>query len=134
MSFFRGDIVHLVFFRKDDSRCFPFVFKSSFYDILVKLCHVSSFGGIYLDTLGTSAEENNCSGSTEIEKMTFLSRRISCSKCGMARHQHIIKSLANICALTTQSSRVSWRPSVLDSLASFPLGYILSSLAKKGGS
>ena len=52
----------------------------------------------------------------------------------MARYQHIIKSLANIWTLTTQSRRVSLRPSVLDSLASSPLGYILTSLAKRGGS
>lgn len=52
----------------------------------------------------------------------------------MARDQHIIKSLANICILTTQSRGVSLRPSVLDSLASSPLSYILTSLAKRGGS
>lgn len=66
--------------------------------------------------------------------MTFLSRIVPCSKCGMARYQHIIKSLANIYTLTTQSRRVSSRPSVLDPMESSPLGYVLSSLAKRGGS
>lgn len=73
-----------------------------------------------LDTIGTSAEDNKCFDSKRIEIMTFLSRIITCSKCGMARYQHIIKSLANMYTLTTQLRRVSLRPSVLDSLASSP--------------
>lgn len=76
----------------------------------------------------------NCSGSKKTEIVMSLFRMIFPSKCGMARNQHIIKPLANISTLTTQSRRVSLRPSVLDSLASFPWGYILASLANRGGS
>lgn len=83
---------------------------------------------------GTSAEHCNCYGSKKTGMAKLLSRTASCSKCGMARYQHIIKSLANTHSLTAQSRIVSLRPSVLDSLASFPWGYIQTSLAKWGDS
>lgn len=77
--------------------------------------------GTYLDTIGTSTEGKNCFGSKRIEIMTFLSRIISCPKCGMARYPDIIKSLANnMYTLTTQSRRVSLRPSVLTLWHLFP--------------
>lgn len=79
--------------------------------------------GAYLDTIGTSIEGNNCFGSKTIEIMTFLFRIISCPKCGMARYQHIIKSLANMYTLTPQSRRVSLRSSVLTLWHLFPGPY-----------
>lgn len=95
----------------------------------VKLHHLC-----HLNTMGTLAEQCNCSGSEETGMVKLLSRTSSCSKCGMDRYQHIIKPLANTHSLTTQSRRVSLRTSVLDSLASFPWGYIQTSLAKRGDS
>lgn len=93
------------------------------------MCHVS-----LLSMTGTSAEHSDCYGSEETGMVKLLSRAASCSKCGMARYQHIIKPLANTHSLTAQSRRVSLSPSVLDSLASFPWGYIQTSPAKRGDS
>lgn len=111
------------------------LYKSSFYAKLkkkksqVKLCHAS-----HLSMTGTSAEHSDCYGSEETGMVKLLSRPASCSKCGMARYQHIIKPLANTHSLTAQSRRVSLSPSVLDSLASFPWGDIQTSPAKRGDS
>lgn len=93
------------------------------------MCHAS-----HLSMTGISAEQSDCYGSEETGTMKLLSRAASCSKCGMARYQHIIKPLANTRPLTAQSRRVSLSPSVLDSLASFPWGYIQTSPAKRGDS
>lgn len=120
MSFYwKGVIVFILFFRKFILMLSPLYWNQVsmvFWENYVKWFLLDT----YLDTIRTSTEGNNCFGSKRIEIMTFLSRIISCPKCGMARYQHIIKSLANMYTVTTQSRRVSLRPSVLDSLASFP--------------
>lgn len=67
----------------------------------VKLCHVS-----HLSMTGTLAEHSDCYGSEETGMVKLLSRAASCSKCGMARYQHIIKPLANTHSLTAQSPSV----------------------------
>lgn len=92
------------------------------------MCHAS-----HLSMTGTSAEHSDCYGSEETGMVKLLSWAESRSKCGMARYQHIIKPwLTHI--LWPLNHRVSLSPSVLDSLASFPWGYIQTSPAQRGDS